>query len=197
MLHPATLLVMWAGFALGLQLLAEAYLPMVSGVALVLALLFAQYRLRRLLWRSRWLFLSLAILFLFFTPGEYLPQALGRMGVTHEGKAAALAHVSLLAAMLASLAVLHESVGTRGLLSGLYALLHPLGMSQSGVVRMMLVLEFVEMPPAGGWRDWLAAVADDDGGNARLTLEMPRLHPLDRLLIALVCLGALVGLGMR
>lgn len=197
MFHPATLLVLWAGFAVALQTLAWLFLLVAAGVTFIVGLMCAQQRLRRLFWRSRWLFLSLAILFLFFTPGEYLPNMLGRAGMTREGSELAVSHISLLSAMLASLAVLHECIGTRGLLAGLYGLLRPLGMSRTSIVRMMLVLDIVETPPAGGWRVWLAMETESEGRVTSLTLEVPDFNLTDRVLIMLVSLGGLSWVVLR
>lgn len=195
MLHPASLLVLWGGFAIALQAVSLPYLIAVASVALLLGALKARDRLWRLLRRSRWLLLSLAVLFLFFTPGEYLIGPLGSFGVSYEGMAQAGGHVSLLLALLASLAIMHEGIGTDGILAGLYGVLRFLGISHAAVVRMSLVLDFVEKPPVGGWRGWLAAAKDEAGGSESVvTLRLAPLRWPDRLVMALVGCGVLLWL---
>lgn len=193
MLHPASFLVLWGGFAIALQAVALPYLPVIAAVTLLLGTLKAKDRLWRLLRRSRWLLLSLAVLFLFFTPGEYLTGPLGSIGVSYEGMAQAGLHISLLLALLACLAVMHEGIGTTGILAGLYGVLRFFGISHAAVVRLSLVLDFVEKPPAGGWRGWLAAARDEEG-DAVVSLRLAPLRWRDRLVMALVGCGALLWL---
>lgn len=168
-------------------------LPLLMALALASVLLarrFAHERSRILLWRSRWLLLSLAMLFFFATPGEYLPGVWGGVGLTYEGMQHGSEQLSRLLAMLASLALLHQRVGTHGLLAGFYWLLRPFAWRETTVVRLMLVLEFVEQKRQIGWREWLLAPPsgpEPDGATAApdsVSLTMPPLHLQDRALIA-------------
>lgn len=192
MWHPASLLLAWLGFALALQSLPLIWLLLLTSVAIMLAGLLARRRSLALLRRSRWLLLSLCTLFLFVTPGEYLPGFWGSLGLTREGLHQGLEQVGRLLAMLASLAVLHEFLGTRGLLTAFHWWLKPFAWRRATVVRLMLVLEFVERQRQIGWREWLApASADDQAAGSRFFLEMPVLRLHDRaLMIALCCAGA-------
>lgn len=187
MWHPASLLLSWLGFALLLAWVPLPFLLVLSGVCLILALTVAKVRTRRLLWRSRWLLLSLATLFLFFTPGEYLPGFWSNFGVTYEGIHQGAEQLGRLLAMLGSLALLHERVGTQGLLIGLHWLLRPLPWRETTVVRLMLVLEFVERQPADGWRAWLANAADnaDDRECRNYRLAVPAMQWQDWLLLGI------------
>lgn len=153
MWHPVTPLLCWAGFAVALQwIVSSAWLAGIAVTSLALSLVFAGERGRMLLWRARWLLASLVFLFLFFTPGEYLP---GGLGATREGLVRAVDAVGRLVTLLASLALLHERIGTAGLLSGLHALLRPFAFRDASVVRMLLVLEYVERRHDTHWREWL------------------------------------------
>lgn len=177
MFHPATLLVTWAGCALALPLLPLNAALATMAVALVAALAFARRRSVVLLRRSRWLLLSIALLFAFATPGLSVPGWPGRIGLTQDGLLLAAEHLSRLVILLATLALLHERLQTAGLLTGLHALL---GLARSEAlreriaVRLMLVVEYIEGRDAkAGWRHWL----DDDAGDGpdRLTLAVRRL----------------------
>jgi energy-coupling factor transport system permease protein len=183
MWHPVSLLLSWLAFALVLQWLPAHVLFGVAASCLVLALTLALARSRNLLKRSRWLLVSLAMLFLFLTPGKYLPGIGGDLGLTYEGLWLAGEQLSRLLALLASLALLHEKVGTPGLLTGLYCLLGPFPWRDATVVRLMLVLEFVEQKQQVGWREWLMAETSRTAAPESYHLPMPPLHWQDKLLI--------------
>jgi len=183
MWHPVSLLLSWLAFALILQWLPPGLLVGLAALCLVLALTLAAERSRNLLMRSRWLLLSLAILFLLLTPGEFLPGIGGDLRLTYEGLWHAGEQLSRLLAMLASLALLHEKVGTHGLLTGLYCLLGPFPWRDTTVARLMLVIELVEQKQPIGWREWLMAEQSAATAPESYHLPMPSFHWRDGLLI--------------
>jgi len=183
MWHPVSLLLSWLAFALTMQWLPPHLLIGIAMLSLVLAMLLAVERTRNLLKRSRWLLLSLAILFLFLTPGEYLPGIGGDLGLTYEGLWHAGEQLSRLLALLASLALLHQQVGTSGLLTGLYCLLGPFAWRETTVVRLLLVLEFIEQKQQVGWREWLMVEKSPVASTNSYHLPMPAWHWWDKLLI--------------
>jgi energy-coupling factor transport system permease protein len=194
MWHPASLLLTWLGFALLLQWVAPHWLALLALVAVLLSLFVAGERSRNLLRRSRWLLLSLLLLFLFATPGEYLPGIWGRLGLTYEGLRQGGEQLSRLLAMLSSLAVLHQQLGTQGLLTGFHWLLAPFPWCRATVVRLFLVIEFVEQRGRLGWREWLAPEAEPAVAPDCFVLAIPALHARDRLLIA--CLLAALTMSV-
>lgn len=154
-----------------------------------LAFLLATHRSRQLLWRTRWLLLSLLLLFLFATPGEYLPGLAGQLGITREGLAQGGEQIGRLLILLLSLALLHEHLGNQGLMTGLYWLLQPFAWRDVTVVRLMLVLEYVEQKSSvAAWRNWFADEANlpdvVDGATCRLAQQPIAWR--DRLLILLL-----------
>jgi hypothetical protein len=196
-LHPATWLLLWAGFAALLQSLAVSILAWVALAMLPLALGLAGRRTRLLLRRARWLFLSIAILFVLATPGERLPGPLGDIGATHDGLTLAAEHVLRLMLLLGSLALLHEHLGTEGLMAGLYWLLAPLAglrrLREKTVVRLMLVLDHAEKPVVSDWRSWLCA--NGEAGPSVIALTVRRTHAADWMLLGLLGIVAvLVGM---
>lgn len=195
MVHPATLLVIWSGSAFLLQWASSAIAMAAAAICLAASLRFAPRRSCSLMRRSRWLLLSLAILFLFFTPGEYLPGLAGNIGLTREGLEGAGTYLGRLIAMLTSLALLHERIGTPGLLAGLYELLGGLRTREKTVVRLMLVLDEVERKEKVDWRNWLVPAAAGAGTDV-VRLQLPPIKALDRWLIGSVLLVMLAtGLG--
>ncbi len=193
--HPASLLLAWLVFALGLQWLSLLWLAVVASSCIALAIVLASNRTRALLRRTRWLLLSLLILYLFFTPGEYLPGMAGTLGLTHEGLRQGAEQICRLLALLASLALLHRQLGTTGLLVGLYWLLSPFAWREKTVVRLMLVLDTVERQRARPWREWLMPIVIGESElPASLTLTMPRFCAIDLALMLFVagCLSLLM-----
>jgi hypothetical protein len=194
MLHPASLLLSWIAFAFVLQWVTASILTGVALLCLFMGLSFATQRSRRLLWGARWLLMSLTILFLFATPGEYLPGFAGSLlGLTFEGLERAGEQVSRLLAMLLSLALLHERVGTNGLVAGLYWLSGPFAWRKATAVRLMLVLELVEDKRQLRWREWLLPEVTDISADEKFSLAMPPLCLRDFLLMG--CL-LVAGLGV-
>jgi hypothetical protein len=191
MWHPAALLFSWLVFAISLPWLSVSWLMGVSAACAALAFLAASQRTVNLLRRSRWLLISMALLYLFATPGEYLPGILGEIGLTYEGLNLGTEQVSRLLAMLTSLAILHQAVGTQGLLLGFHYLLKPFPWRGATVVRLMLVLDNVEQRQRIGWREWLMPIElGDEPLPDRLTLAMPPLRWSDGILM--LCMAGLL-----
>jgi hypothetical protein len=96
--------------------------------------------------------------------------------------------------MLSSLALLHQHLGTQGLLAGFHWLLAPFPWRRATVVRLLLVLEFVEQKNKLGWREWLLPCGDQAFAPDSFVLSVPPLQVRDRLLMGLFLIVLLVGL---
>lgn len=153
--HPATLLLSWVGYVYALQSGDPLPFVVLALLGLLPGLLLANRRCRNLLRRARWLILWLCLLYLFATPGEYLPGVAGTLGLTYEGVQSGAMQVGRLVAMLASLAWLHETLGTQGILAGLHWVLRPLPWREVTIVRLLLVLELAERRESVDWRQWM------------------------------------------
>lgn len=190
-LHPATFLLCWGGLVVFLQTLTLGQLAWASLFLFPVSLLAAARRTRSLVHRARWLLLSIAVLFSLSSPGERLPGSIGEAGITYDGLRLAAEHVVRLVLLLSSLAVLHERLGNNGLIAGLHWLLRPLaGLRQTReriIVRLMLVLEYVETEPRGGWRAWLSG---DVSGPDRLVLVTGTTKGVDWAVLALLAVVA-------
>ncbi len=189
MWHPASLLLSWVLFAMALQWVTLGVLFALTAILLLVAGVLAKARTFKLLRRARWLLLSLMVLFVLLTPGEYVPGMSGELGITYEGLRTAVEHLARLVAMLASLALLHQRLGTQGLMAGLYSLLAPFSWGRITVVRLMLVLECLEQKPAATWREWL----DESSGEVSMAeaclLEVRELAWRDRIMMGAALLG--------
>jgi hypothetical protein len=183
--HPATLLFGWGVFVALVQPLAGVTLMSIAAIILPMAGILATRRAWLLLRRTRWLLFSIALLFSFATPGQRLAGAMGEMGLTVEGLSLALEHILRLLLLLASLAIVHERLGTIGMMAGLHWLLAPLAhwrtLRERIVVRLMLVLDHVENAPATSWREWLDR---DLAGPDRMTLYAGTLSLADWIVLA-------------
>jgi hypothetical protein len=192
-LHPATQLFAWGVFVALLQPLPASALAWFAAAVFPLALILARRRTLVLLRRTRWLFLSIVLLFVLATPGQRLPGAIGELGVTHDGVLLAAEHALRLLLLLTSLAVVHERLGTAGMMVGLHWLLAPIArwrmLRERVVVRLMLVLDHVENAPAATWREWLDR---DLEGPDRLALAVGSLRFADW--FALASLAVLIYL---
>jgi hypothetical protein len=188
MWHPVTPLLCWVGFAVALQWIdSRAWMVGVATFTFALSLFFAGERGRLLLWRARWLLASLVFLFVFFTPGEYLTGIPGELGATREGVARAADNLGRLVSLLASLALLHECIGTAGLLAGLHTLLRRFPYRDATVVRLLLVLEYAEQKRTVGWREWLGSVEKTENGECRRDLLALESSPLRFRDYAMLC----------
>lgn len=183
--HPATFLVGWISLVLLVQSFSLTGVSLLAILVLIVAWAVAPARTLLLIRRTRWLLFSIFLLFAFGTPGERLEGAFGELGITHEGLLLATEHAVRLVLTLASLAAVHQRLGTDGLMAGLYWMLAPLAPLRSLrdriVVRLMLVIEYVELPGERSWRTWLSG--DERSGPDVLPLSILPATILDWTLI--------------
>ncbi len=197
--HPATVLLSWGAAVIVLQSLSATGLGWAAVVLLPLPLVQARQRTAVLARRARWLLLSIGVMFALATPGERLPGVVGDLGVTYDGLALGAEHLLRLMLLLATLALLHERLGTAGMMSGLHWLLAPLAgwqtLRERIVVRLLLILDYVETAPTGIWQTWLSA---DLQSPDRIDLVVAPLRAKDwavLMLLALLGLSALAATG--
>ena len=185
-MHPTTHLVVWLLLLVasqclqGDQLMAALFvLPFFGRAAL--------QRGARLVWRTRWLFLSLFVILAWGAAGE--PLWSGVLAPTREGLLDASTHSGRLLLALLAVAVLLERMPVPDLLSATHHLLQPLhrcGVNpERGVVRLLLVLRYLEtMPRPSDWRSLLNASASL--GDEVIELAERRFSWSDALLMLLV-----------
>lgn len=195
--HPAVRLLL----CLLLALAAQA-LPALLAAALVLPLLRADGvagRCRTLLRRTRWLLLSLFLVFALGTPGTPLYDH--AWSPSREGVFLGLEQCLRLATVLLAVSWLLHRTRPAALAQGLLTLLQPLrylGLApERGIARLLLVMRHVDSaeawPRGQDWRRFLEMPAQEQES----VLEV-ELHPLpgpDRLLLAGMGLGILVLLA--
>lgn len=194
-MHPSCALIIWLAAVIGVQFVGYAGLAALTALALLQAPALAG-RWWGYVWRARWLLLTLWLILAYNTPGEALHDL--AWAPTYEGMAEASLQAARLVAMLACLAWLFVRLGRQGMLGGLWGLLQPLralGIDfERLVVRLSLVLDYLQVPPEkGAWRQMLAVQAPVSAGQETLCLDRVPWLRRDSVLVALaglVLMGA-------
>jgi len=147
-LHPATAIVLWLFFVVwlefvrpaGLGLAALALLPWLRGSA------FTQFL--RYMRRTRWLLLSLLVIYAYTLPGENVSGMLGSLSPSVHGLQHGALRVARMILLLAALSILMTHIPRSGLLLGIYRILRPLqglGVDVERIaVRLWLTLHYAE-----------------------------------------------------
>jgi len=161
-LHPAARILIWLAFALFLPWLNPVSTFLLTLALLPLLLTRCRGQFGKLLRRTRWLLLSIFLIYALATPGESLYEPLGAFSPSVEGAHAGLMQAWRLAVMLAGLSLLLALTPGKQLMGGLYCLLHPwrrLGVASDRIAaRIWLTLYYAEqaihLKPMA-WRDKL------------------------------------------
>lgn len=144
-LHPASLILLGFCFLIAGSTRSGLGLWVIALGSAGFALSRAQWHFLIILRRSRWLLLTMLVLFGWMTPGTSIP---GLPMATQEGLVLAAEHVARLLLAIAAVAVLLTGLSAAELVSGLRTLLAPLaplgGFRDRLAVRLMLTLEAVE-----------------------------------------------------
>lgn len=174
--HPVTRVIVWLVFLLAVQCLSGAVL---AAVFLLLPLLGIRILKRgsHLVWRTRWLLLSLLVIFSWGVAGE--PFWTGAAAPTHEGFREALIHLGRLLLVLMAVAAFLETMPLPDLLAATHTMLRPLrrlGLDpERGVVRLMLVLRYAEsLPRPRDWRSLLDAPVSSVNERVEVNYQPPR-----------------------
>ena len=152
-IHPSVRLLTWVVLLLVVQGLDDYWLfgglmlsPFVGRRAL--------RRARKLIWRTRWVLFSVLAFFAWGEAGDAVWDS--RFAPTVDGLFSAATHLGRLLLVLVALAAFLETMSMADLLAATRGLLKPLrrfGLDPDrGVIRLMLVLRFVEDVPRP--RDW-------------------------------------------
>lgn len=147
-LHPATLLLLWAALAILAQALQWRSVLLLAASCSMLALIWSGQRMLTLLRRTRWILLSLVLLYAYITPGEPLLEQLGMMSPVREGLSEGGVQLLRLLTVLAGLSILLGRLTREQLITALHTLLYPLqylgGSRERIAVRLALTLHYAE-----------------------------------------------------
>ena len=204
-LHPASLILIWLAFAFCVPLLRPAELSAIVFLFSVPLLLRHSAQYLKLLRRSRWLLISLILVYAFVTPGVAAVAVLGAYSPSREGLLSGGLQALRLISLLATLALLLATTSRDRILAGLYFLLRPfrlIGVDIDRVAaRIWLTLHYTEQAGSrrsGEWRKQLQAAVQGSGHEmVSIKLEIGRLSGSDyaSLLGSALVFGLLLARG--
>ncbi|WP_435627076.1 CbiQ family ECF transporter T component [Candidatus Ferrigenium straubiae] len=177
--HPAAQILTWCLLVAAMQVLASGTLLVAAGLVLLGAFAVSRHKFVQLVRRTRWIMLSLLLIYAWSTPGQALPESLGVFGPTREGLVDGTLQLVRLLAALAALAILLDRLHRQHLIAGLYTLFAPLrliGLSRERLaVRLALTLHYAEVAmlrSKGGWQETLNGLFEPHG-EADRHMELP------------------------
>lgn len=160
--HPTAQILVWSLVTVALQTLMPNVLFAASSAILLSAFLVSRYKLALLLRRTRWVMVTLLVIYSYSIPGKSLLPEMGVFSPTYEGMADGGLQLLRLLASLAALAILLERLHRDQLIAGLYVLFTPmqwLGVSRDRLaVRLSLTLHYAEAAMLRGTSDWQGAL---------------------------------------
>lgn len=161
--HPAAQITLWIIVTVLAQALQNYALVALVLFLLVVSVWVCAARLLSLLRRTRWVFISLLLIYAYATPGPPCWAAAGAFSPACEGMLDGMLQLARLLAVLAGLAILLDRLPRAQLISGLYTLaypLHYLGVPRERIaVRLALTLDYAESAVRDTSRDWRASIA--------------------------------------
>lgn len=157
--HPAVQIYIWICLTLAAQMLHGYALMLLSALLIALSFRICAVRFFFLLRRTRWIFFSVFLIYVYTTQGEALWPQLGAFSPVTEGIVDGLLQLTRLFTVLAGLSILLTYLSQSQLIAGLYTLFLPLcfsGLSRERVaVRLALTLRYAEsamQDTASNWR---------------------------------------------
>jgi energy-coupling factor transport system permease protein len=160
--HPTVLIFLWVCLTIAMQSLQVVALLFTGVPLLIAAYALSAARLFILLRRTRWIMLSLLLIYAYATPGVAVWGQLAQFSPTHEGLIDGLLQLCRLAFALAGLAILLGLLSQPQLIGGLYTLAYPLrylGLSRERIaVRLALTLHYAESAMLDTATDWRASI---------------------------------------
>lgn len=160
--HPAVLILLWACLTIAMQPMHAPALLLSGSVLAIAALKFSAGRFATLLRRTRWIMLSLLLIYGYATPGTALWTPAGVFSPTWEGLQGGFLQLARLVFALAGLAVVLGVLTRQQLVGGLYVLAWPLrylGLSRERIaVRLALTLHYAETAMTDTAADWRGSI---------------------------------------
>lgn len=147
-MHPSLRILLLLLLAITIQFMKLQSLAIVGGALLAMALYWHIGLLRKIMYRSRWLMLTLLLVYAYTTPGEYVRAWDSVFAPTYEGLHEGLVQAGRLTMMLAALALLLGTTHRPELMAGIYCLIRPFGTIGVPVdrftARLWLTMHYVE-----------------------------------------------------
>lgn len=177
--HPSAQILTWCMLVAAMQALALDMLLIAASLILLCAFAVSRHKFIQLVRRTRWIMLSLLLIYAYSTPGQALSDMFGMFSPTREGLTDGVLQLTRLLAALAGLAILLDRLHRQHLITGLYTLFAPLqwlGLSRERfAVRLALTLHYAEVAmlrETHHWQDALYSLFEPHGETTRL-MELP------------------------
>jgi len=201
-MHPSVRIVLLVLLAVTVQFMTLQALLIAGSALVAMALYWHVGLLRKILYRSRWLMMTLLLIYAFATPGEYVRGWDAGIAPTYEGLREGLLQAGRLAVMLTALALLLGTTQRSALMAGIYRLLLPL--QSLGVpagkftARLWLTLHYAELEQPRektAFRGLFDMISDAESRSAidSVRFSLPRFTPLDGVVFLLA--ASLTGIG--
>ena len=199
--HPVTQIAIWVCLTILVQTMQSIFLPILATTLGLIAYLTHPKRITTLLIRTKWILLSILVVYAFLTPGEefwtitYVPSP------TREGLFDGMMQLSRLLSVLAGLSILLTSLSQDRLVSGLYVFSYPLkilGVSRERIaVRLALTLLYAERAMQETAKDWRSSIINamrtDTNFEEVIKLPVQLLTWIDMFILVLISL-TIIGL---
>ena len=194
--HPAAQIMAWCLLVAVMQALAPAILLIAAGLIFLCAFALSRHKFIQLLHRTRWIMLSLLLIYAYSIPGQPLLDTFGIFSPSREGLIDGVSQLTRLLAALAGLAILLDRLHRQQLIAGLYTLFAPLrwiGLSRELLaVRLALTLHYAEaamLRKSGRWQDAMSSLLEPHDEIPRhIELPLYRFGVDDALLLGFVLL---------
>ena len=192
--HPAVQILTWCLLVATVQHLSLIPLLLIAALVFLASISMSCKKLLQLIRRTRYLMLSLLLIYAYSTPGLAVFAALGIFSPSLEGLHDGIMQLARLLVALAGLAILLDRLHRQQWMAGIYTLflpLHWLGLSRERfTVRLALTLHYAELAmlrSSQRWQDILHSLSDehDDAPEQTLTLLVYRYTLADALLLIL------------
>jgi len=204
LLHPSLKIIVIIALAIAIQFIGLRILGVFDLLLSMLCLIMAPGLFRRVLTRSRWLLLTLLLIFAFTTPGEWVHHWPGEIAPTYEGLNLGLLQGLRLLVMLAALTLLLCRSNREDLMAGIFILLRPLkiiGLSpERFTARLWLTLHYVEQAPDKKNRSLFRifeemTMASEFESTQKIVLTVPAFHQIDAWVVGATAIGLIVWLA--
>jgi energy-coupling factor transport system permease protein len=198
--HPAIQILLWMTLSIAAQSLTAVPLLVMMTVLLGFAAVLNSRQLFSLIRRTRWILISLLLIYAYTTPGVALLAGMAQYSPTEEGLTDGLMQLGRLLSMLSGLAILLSLLTESRFICGIHALAYPLGwigVSRERVaIRLALTLQYAEATmrdTAADWRQAINAALQPPGdAGHQVLLEVVPLKLIDAIGL-LLCTAILYG----
>jgi energy-coupling factor transporter transmembrane protein EcfT len=146
--HPTIKLINLLILAITINIVSDIALLLIAIILILMLLFYRVTGMLKVLFRLRWLLLSLALVYAFNTPGEYLSQWPFVFAPTYEGLHQGGMQMLRICLMMAGLTLFTATTNRQQIMAGFYTVLYPFKIfgfpTERFAARLWLTLYYVE-----------------------------------------------------